>query len=561
MLEQIAIIDDCPEDRELYKYYLGKLSDQLKFVEFEQGQEALKGLDDPSIQCVLLDFNLPDMNALELLSQYGARRDIPIILLTGQGNEFVAVDAFKLGVCDYIIKSTITEESLLTSVQNAIEKYNSKKNLESKNREMLFEASHDCLTHLYNRKYLEDYSQKIIAKCKRHHQKFALLYIDLDRFKHINDSLGHQIGDKLLIEFSERMLQNFREDDLICRIGGDEFIVLMDNVGQPHTVATVAQKILKAASKTFHIEHLEINIGASIGIYYYDDNEDINFESILKKADKALYSAKEKGKNSFQFFSDALEASYKRKIYLEKSIKQALAQNHFHVFFQPQYNLRTKKIIGLEALLRWFDPGLGEINPTEFIPIAEETRIINDIGYWTLYEIFHMLKNMQIPSSCTVSVNLSLVQLQNSKFIPKLIEIFKKDMDLLRRIEFEVTESSLIDGDVCVFESLKSIKNLGCTLAIDRFAMGCSSFYHLSQADFSTLKVDHSYVKDLCQNQLNLNFLRFAKSLSDSLGAKIIYVGIENREDQVILEKIDHSYGQGYYFQEPAPIEEIVNLF
>lgn len=559
-IHHIAIIDDSPEDREIYKYHLGKHFNDVNFIEFKTAQEALAfDYQKANVQCILLDYNLPDLNGIEVLkkTQFGG---IPIILLTGQGSETVAVEAFKLGVCDYLIKSHITDELMLKAIRTAVQAYMYQVQLKAQHQKIAYQATHDPLTHLYNRQYFEESCQQLLAQTKRHAEHFAILFIDLDRFKMINDTLGHHIGDRVLIEFARRIKISFRQEDIACRSGGDEFIVLMRDLHNPFEVARIAEKLIKSLTEPMMIEHKKINISTSIGIYYHDHakndqtHQNLTYERILNNADKALYSVKKNGKNSFQFFSTELENQYNRKTYIESRLKDALKNNEFYLVYQAQYDVRTQKTTGFEALLRWQEPTLGLIGPSEFIPIAEETAMIHDLGLWVIEAVADLLKHNRIPDDIKMSVNLSSFQLRSDDLVSSIQNIFKFNQQALQNIEFEITESGILNATSQMTNCLEQLTRLGCSLAIDDFGMGYSSLHHLSCVKFKTLKIDQSFIKDISNNQRNQKIVHFIKSLGESLGACVVFEGIENKADEVIVSHLGlHAVGQGFYYHRPAP--------
>lgn len=572
---RIALIEDSKEDVDLYKFYLNRAFEDAEIIEFQYGKQALESLKKSPVDCILLDYNLPDMNALELLDKINnnihdndmlkeegtkdVMASVPIIVLTGRGNEDIVVDVFKNGVADYIVKSKITKELLISSVKNALKQFQLQKNLDSKNHEILYQATHDTLTNLYNRKHLEEYFEKMMSKSKRQGYQFAVLYLDLDKFKLVNDNFGHQYGDILLKEFSNRLNAVFRKEDVICRIGGDEFIVVMEYVNKSNEVAEVAKKVVQEVRKPFHIKDKKCEIGVSIGIYFYDGKADIGFDTILQHADKALYAVKQGGKNNFRFFSSELENAYNKKVYIENNLKNIVKNKHLQLVFQPQYDLLTKNPVSFEALLRWQDPFLGQIQPKEFLPIAEETDTIVEIGYWVLAEVASFLKNGVLPKGLTISVNVSAKQLQDIDFINTLKSLFGFDLVALQQIEFEITEPELLSADGQLLQTLEQLQKLGPTIVVDGFGVGSSSLHELSCMDYTKLKVHPSVIKSILESEKNQKVIQFLNSLAETLDIQIIYQGIEDKDTELTLRRLGSHFGQGFYFHKPAHLDKFLH--
>lgn len=553
----IAIVDDCPEDREVFKHYIEQSADQYIIDEYECAEDFLSHLSSKKLKCILLDYNLPDMNALEILHKMELGT-VPVIILTGQGNEQVAASAFKHGASDYIVKSRLTSVELVNSIRLAIEKHSLTAQLKEKNEQIIFNATHDHLTNFYNRRFLESHLSKLVSKASRHKQKFGVLFVDLDKFKHVNDTLGHSIGDKLLIEFSKRIKSVLREEDIVCRIGGDEFIIVTETLVSTKDLASIAKKILEESSRKFIIESHTVNISASIGIYFYQGDEQINAEQLLSYADNALYKVKESGKNNYRFFSEDLERAYSRQLYIEKNIDIALKNKQLYLALQPQYDLSSRKVTAFEVLLRWEDSYLGSIEPTEFIPIFEDTNKIYDVSLWLMEEAKNIKIKFKELSDFIFSINISPLQLTNDNLIKDVKSIFGTTADDFAGIEFEITESGIIHSNAAPLQMLDELISLGVPLAIDDFGIGYSSIYHLSNYPFTKLKIDQSFVKNIATNKKNENIIRVISSLGKTLDMDIICEGIENKEDESVLKRIGCTTGQGFYFSKPARPEEVI---
>ena len=422
-------------------------------------------------------------------------------------------------------------------------------------------VNHDALTGLPNRRLLNELLDHAIKRGEREQQAIAVLFIDLDRFKAINDSLGHQVGDKLLFEASTRISQAIRESDVVARLGGDEFLVMMNVIGKPDDAALVAQKIIHALQTEFIIDGKEIFIGASIGIAIsFKDGNDV--DSLIKAADIAMYQVKNRGKNNYCFYSDDLSTNAVARFTMENQLRRSLERRQFELYYQPQVNINTGEIIGAEALIRWNHPELGLVSPAKFIPVAEETGLIVQIGEWVLKQAaLQVLEwNQQGFNLQWVSVNVSGVQIMRGNFADTVYGvIIETDCDPTL-LELEITESTVMQNTEYVIDTFNRIKKLGIRLAIDDFGTGYSSLSNLKRLPLDKIKIDQSFVRDLPDDLDDAVIANTINAMAHSLGFSVIAEGVETKAQADFLENIGCHEAQGYLYGKPVPVKEFTAL-
>lgn len=422
-------------------------------------------------------------------------------------------------------------------------------------------AQYDVLTNLPNRSLLTDRVNQAINIAERNHQKISLMFFDLDRFKNVNDTLGHGVGDELLIEVSKRLLGVIREQDSVSRIGGDEFVLMLFNTAADGA-ARVAEKVMHVVSETYHIDPHEISITPSIGIALYpDDGED--FEGLLKSADIAMYRAKQAGRNNYQFFTAKMQQDSARMMQLTSALRHAVDLNQLSLNYQPQFSLKEEDIVGVEALLRWQHPEFGLVSPAEFIPAAEDSGEILKIGEWVLRHAIRQLKQWQdqgIPL-LNIAVNISAVQFRHPH-LPELIENILEDEELKPEyLELELTESVAMDDPIAVIAMMTRLSELGVKMSIDDFGTGYSSLSYLKRFTVSKLKIDQSFVRDIMSDTDDRAIVKTIVLLAKSLDIKTIAEGVETPEQLAFLKQCECDEIQGYIFSKPLKAEDFVSFY
>ncbi|MBC8006755.1 MAG: EAL domain-containing protein [Prolixibacteraceae bacterium] len=418
-------------------------------------------------------------------------------------------------------------------------------------------AQHDFLTDLPNRMLLSDRVTTSISLARRHDKKRALLFLDMDRFKHINDSLGHQVGDKLLQSVAQRLVECVRGSDTVSRQGGDEFVVLLSEMQHAEDAARSADKMLRALAEPHIVAGKELHITASIGISVYpDDGKDA--ETLIKCSDTAMYHAKDKGRNNYQFFTPDMNVRAVERQFLEGNLRRALERREFVLHYQPKINLETGMITGVEALIRWRHPERGLIPPTLFVPIAEDCGLIVSIGRWVLHEACRQAQAW-IDAGLTpmpVSVNISALEFQSKDFLEGVRDTLKETGLSPRYLELELTESVLMQTNGSTAPTLIALKGLGVRLAIDDFGTGYSSLSYLRQFPIDTLKIDQSFVREITAGSLDDTIVGAVISMGKTLKQKVIAEGVETGEQLAFLQRQHCGEGQGFHFSRPLSADE-----
>ena len=429
-----------------------------------------------------------------------------------------------------------------------------------KEQEELFKLStKDSLSGLYNRLSLMEKIDWLIAKGERSNDEFALLFLDLDDFKNINDTQGHEFGDKILRHVSQILLDCVRDNDIVSRLGGDEFVIILPELQDNKTILEVLKRIQTKLTEPIVFGSHSYTVTVSIGITIYPkDGRDAT--TLLKHADIAMYKAKALGKNNFHFFTEDLNEEIQNKIYIQNLIEDGIKKEYFKLYYQPKVDIKTHKIVACEALIRLFDPQRGMIPPNDFISIAEESGLIVPLGEWIIQEAVKQIKSWkETPfEHIKLSINVSGVQFQNSHFITSLRDMVAQ-IDT-SKLDIELTESVLMNDFDEKFAKINAIKKLGISLSLDDFGTGYSSLSYLKRIPFDTLKIDKSFIDDL-EKETDKSFVNMIIGIADDLHMEVVAEGVESKEQLDYLASIGCEQYQGYYCSKPLPVEEFEDLF
>jgi diguanylate cyclase (GGDEF)-like protein/PAS domain S-box-containing protein len=427
--------------------------------------------------------------------------------------------------------------------------------------EMNHTAHHDIVTELPNRLLLNDRIAQAISSAQRHHRPFAIMFLDLDHFKYINDSLGHAIGDKLLKLVSERLVAGVRASDTVSRQGGDEFVILLPEVANSEDAAASARKLLLAISSPYFIEGKTLHINVSIGISIYpEDGEDV--ATLLQSADMAMYHAKESGRDNFQFFKPAMNLQAVQRQSIESGLRRALLEEEFVLHYQPKVDLRTGDITGAEALIRWHEPGGRLAPPSEFIPIAEDCGLIVQIGCWVLQEACRQTRVWQeagLPT-LTIAINVSAIEFRHKDFVKWVRTVLAETGLEARYLQLELTEGVLMKDAVWAAAVLKELKAMGVQLAVDDFGTGYSSLSYLRQFPIDVLKIDRSFIQQISKNPDDSTLVSAMIGIGQSLKHLVVAEGVETPEQKEYLRNHHCDEGQGYFFSKPIPAQAFTHL-
>jgi diguanylate cyclase (GGDEF)-like protein len=427
--------------------------------------------------------------------------------------------------------------------------------------QMTYSAHHDVVTDLPNRVLLNDRICQAIALAHRQHKPVAVIFLDLDHFKHINDSLGHVIGDKLLQSVAKRLQACLRHSDTVSRQGGDEFVVLLTGIGSPAEAANAAKKLLLALGAPHFINGQILHISGSIGISTYPENG-ADAESLIQNADTAMYHAKENGRNNFQFFTEAMNRKAVERQALESNLRLALERNEFVLHYQPRVNLETGWIIGCEALIRWQQPGCELVSPSQFVSVAEECSLIIPIGRWVLREACRQGREWQKAGfpDLIISVNISSVEFRDSSFIDGVLTILADTGMPAQYLELKLTESVLMKDAEAAIRTLTRLKQMGINLAIDDFGTGYSSLSYLRLFPIDVLKIDQSFVQQITGDPDDSVLVSAIISMRKSLKHTVVAEGIESEQQKQYLQDQKCVEGQGHLFSRPLPAQDFASL-
>ncbi len=426
---------------------------------------------------------------------------------------------------------------------------------EEAEKSLQYLAYHDELTGLPNKNLLVDRIDQSIRTSSRESQKMAILFLDLDRFKNINDSLGHNIGDILIQEVSSRLHGILRSVDTVSRNGGDEFVVVLERLKNSNEAVYVAKKIIDCLTDSFDIHSHKIHIGASIGISIYPTDGAAPL-ILLRNADTAMYRAKQAGGNQLQFYDKSMSNQLRDRLELESELHTALENNEFYMVYQPQINCSTGETTGFESLIRWNNSQYGEINPERFVPLLEETGLIYSVGEWVVTEVIEFVRQHH-DSDVTYAINLSVLQFNNYQFIEFVKNEIEKSGINPSQIEFEITESLLINDFDKTKNFLNELHSLGCAIALDDFGTGYTSMNYLARLPIDVIKIDKSLVRNINTNKNLKSIVTAIVTMSKSLGMRNIFEGIETKEELSVVQALKGNIIQGYIFSKPLLAKDV----
>lgn len=524
------------------------------------GEEAIRKLQCGCYQLLLLDLQMPGatgLNVLDHIRQAGHATET--IVLSGESSFEWVKEAMRLGAHDYIRKPYKPAE-LLSAISKAREQYYEKQLLQKKLKSINYLAYHDLLTGLPNRALFLDRVNQTIARAQRHEQQFALIFIDMDRFKSINDTLGHLIGDRVLQLVANRILGCLRAEDTLCRFGGDEFALLLPDISDQQGIATVAKKILDEIRKTFLIDRHQLHLRASLGVAVYPTTGTTS-EALLHNADIAMYHVKSSSRDSFSFYTDAMKEETVSNA-AERDLRQALEENQFRVHFQPQFNPHTRAVVGLEALLRRHHPHRGIIYPEEFLPVAEEAKLLLTIESLVLRQVCKTLAQWHHQGfrNVPVSLNISPIQLEQEGFAENFLGTLT-EFDLGPELfDLEITEESLLKGQKLIAHNIKALRERGIAITVDDFGRGFLPLSYLQYVAVSALKIDRAFVRELGKTPQSSRLIDGIAMMAKGMKLNLAADGIEELEQLDHLSQLGCEKVQGFFFSGALPQEKIAPL-
>jgi len=555
-VHSVLLIEDNPGDARLIREMIADQDAPFTVHCADRLALGLEHLSAGETALVLLDLSLPDSFGLETFAKvYAHAPTVPIIVLTGNDDAKVALSAVKGGAQDYLVKSRLDRELLLRSMHYSIERKRYQVQLEH-------QANYDSLTGLPNRTLLHDRLKQAVY-AQRTPRNIAVVFMDLDHFKFVNDSLGHSIGDKLLKAMGERLRAALREGDTVGRVGGDEFVLILADQNNEEVIFRAMQRITAKVAEPILIEGQELYVTCSAGISLYpQDGPDV--DTLLKNADAAMYRAKEHGRSNFQFFTTEMNERVNERLALEGALRRALERQELLLHYQQKVDLRSGAIIGAEALVRWMHPEWGLVRPARFISLAEETGLIVPLGEWVLREACRQARAWldQGLEPGVVSVNLSARQFRQQDLVRMVSRILEETGLDPAHLEMELTESMVMHNVESAIATLQGLKSLGLRLSVDDFGTGYSSLSYLKDLPIDALKIDRSFVRDIGGGaEAGEGVLAQAIiSLGHNLHLKVVAEGVETDAQVRFLKRHGCDEVQGFLYGEPVAPEAYARL-
>lgn len=575
----ILVVDDKEANIFSIKQILSKLP--IHIEEAMSGMEALEKMETTEFAVILLDVQMPQMNGFQVaekIKQSSRAKDTPIIFVTAINKEEEHVfHGYQTGAVDYLCKP-INPAILLSKVYVFMRLYSQRSILrdiisekeklldevKEKNEKLGFMAYHDPLTMIPNRKAFQERLEKTFLDAMRYDRKFAVIQVDVDGFKSINDTYGHQVGDTVLQEVAERLKSSIRKNDYVARLGGDEFAVILDNIPSIHSAGILAEKIIDRFNESFKISQHEVKVSLSAGIACYlgesvEKNKHFDqIDILMRNADSAMYKAKHDGRGNYQYYTKEFNEQHQFKMRIEHALKFALEKKELFLMYQPKFCLRTKKILGAEALARWKNADLGLVPPNLFIPLAEETQMIIPIGLWVTEQACLTLRHwIDIGlSDPKIAINLSPVQLVDEKFETHLYRLIKELKLDPQKINLELTETAIMGKNKEVFKKLDILNDFGITISIDDFGTGYSMLSYLKILPVDALKIDMEFIQNVDKNRSDEMIVKSIIDLAKNFNLGVIAEGVETKKHADFLLSQGCDVGQGYYFSKPLLAEE-----
>ena len=547
----VLVVDDDPAIRLVIRHAMQQ--NGYHVIEASNGLEAVQFSIRQIPDLILMDAVMPEMDgfrATEEIRKIEACDDTPILMATSLDDDDSIARAFNVGACDYITKP-FNWSVLKHRVRRMLQAANAQRRIQHL-------AYHDVLTGLPNRMLFMDRIDQAISRAQREEGQFALLFIDIDHFKVINDSMGHDAGDQLLNLISIRLRDVLRKSDTVARLGGDEFTVIIEYLQHPDDVIQITKNILSALDLPAEVNGKEVYVGGSIGIAMYPQDGE-NFGVLLKNADTAMYKAKELGRNTFQFYASEMSHKAMQRLELENQIRTALKEDQFEVYYQPKVDLQNNKCIGVEALVRWNHPQRGLISPDDFVPLTEEIGLITQLDEWMMKAAclqFMQWKQQGYPLN-NLSVNISSRHFKEGNLIEYCTTLLEMTGIAAECLEIELTESALVDNYSNAKYILDKLHTMGLRIALDDFGTGYASMAYLKEFPFDTVKIDRSFIRDIPQDHEDAAIVTAMIQLSQALKLNIVAEGIETDQQRQFLYDNACGYGQGYLWSRPVSAADL----
>jgi len=532
---------------------VAKLLSASKNQQYEicwQSQFHAKVFDDQFFDVILIIQNSNNLSELKIIQEI-VHLELPTPIIVLSENLTIELDdqAMKLGAADCIPLNELTQSILERSIRHTLGRQNTEAQLS-------FVATHDQLTGLANRYLFHEHLSHSISVAKRRNSCFGLLFLDLDQFKRINDSLGHDVGDLLIIEVANRIRNAVRLTDIVARMGGDEFTILLEEIKSKKELSLIAKKIQLAIEPVIHIQKQDLYATISIGIATFPECG-LEPKTLMKSADIALHRAKEIGRNKFQYFSNELNEQARLKLELEKSLRRALIKGEFEIYYQPQVNTKNGRVSGAEALLRWNHPTIGLVSPADFIPILEELGLIVGVEQWVIKQVCLTAKRVtDLNGELRFAINISGAHFKLGNLKQSIYMALQESSLDARFLEIELTEDIMIDYVEHNSHTLNELADIGVSIALDDFGKGYSSLSYLKNFPVNVLKIDKSFIDNIHSSPRESSIVEAIIGLSHELDIQVVAEGVEEKIQVQMLKEKNCDYIQGYYFARPMPILE-----
>ncbi|WP_148207836.1 putative bifunctional diguanylate cyclase/phosphodiesterase [Methylotenera mobilis] len=554
----ILLVEDNPGDIRLVRELLAAdQNESFNLVTADRQETALAILDSQDITAILLDIELPDSSGLNTLLKIHANAPgIPIVVLSSIADEGLAVRSVQQGAQDFLVKGYVDAHQLTRSLRYAIERKRTEERLNHL-------AHHDSLTGLSNRKHFYDTLKNSIALARRHETKLALLLLDLNGFKAINDTLGHYVGDLLLQGVAQRLRECMRETDCVARIGGDEFTMILSDIYDEEDAAAATSKIIESIGRPFLVDGRVLDVGVSIGIGIYPTDAD-NLESLVRNADVAMYQAKaEIGvQNTYRFFSTNMNDRATEDRELLKELSSALSQGEFVINYQPQVDVKTGHINGMESLLRWQHPTRGLLLPAAFMNVLESSPLVLEVGWWVLLNVCRQGQAWRETAGTplVLSVNLSPRQLLQEDFAEQVSAVLAETGLPPHCLELDISEHALWEDEECAYKQVAKLNQLGVRLALDNFGNGRASFYYLRKFPFHAIKLDRRLTQAASASTDGADMARAVIQVAHVFRMKGLAGGVETAAQLDTLRNLSYDDAQGYLYCHPLPTDAATAL-
>lgn len=561
---KVLIVDDDVVDRKVVKRTLCASSDSHHEVqEATSAAQGMSLLSSSQFDVILLDYRMPEVDGIEMVSDMRAKPDMgntAIVMISAYDEPSLALDCIEAGAQDFLAKNEITLSKLEKAILFANKRFEIEQRMHKSYLAVKKMAEKDPLTGLSNRYHFEETLKILIASNKRVTSKVALLALDLDNFKHINDTMGHAAGDKVLQQSVKRIRKCLRNNEGFARLGGDEFAIILGNITSGDEISRIANRILDSFKVAFNIDDKEVHCGVSIGVALCPDDS-VNAQTLLKCADIAMYRAKQNGKNGVSFYESYYQTEFNQRFLIQNELIGVLESASFRLLYQPLFSAKDKSLLGFEALIRWpeMEP---HFTPEEFIPVAEQSKLINRIGEWVITTAFNQLSqwHRQFNTALTMSVNISAVQLHDSDLLPYLSHTLERLSLSANSVILEITETALIKDNKKVTDILRVLSGRGFKIALDDFGMGFSSVSHLMEYPIDIVKLDKSMQTSNESSDKHQRIFKALALMLKTLDFVVVAEGIETKEQLLQCQQFNLERLQGNYLGLPLN-KEMSELF